>query len=175
MRTLNDRQREQDLADQDDRSLTSRSDKKRVRVAEETALKQLAARLLTLASKQLEQLDLSEPLLQAVFDGQRVTSPIAKRRAIRRIRAELRAGDAESIRDQLDVQAAPPVDAALVWRRRLLIEADTALAEFFQAHPDTDRQQLRQLIRETLKATHGSPQAARLEKRLLLVIRQAIQ
>src|SRR5690606_40270418 len=49
------------------------------------------------------------------------------------------------------------------WRERLLAEGDAALAELLDAHPDADRQKLRQLVRSALdeQARNKPPRAFR--------------
>ena len=55
------------------------------------------------------------------------------------------------------------------WRDRLIAEGDTALADLFDEHPNGDRQQLRQLLRNVQKeaATGNPPKSARLLYRYL--------
>src|SRR3546814_12176571 len=62
----------------------------------------------------------------------------------------------DAIRDALDAggesarQETALLHRAERWRERLLEEGDAALAELIEAHPSADRQQLRQLVRNTL-------------------------
>jgi ribosome-associated protein len=167
MRSLADREHERQLADADDRDLSSRTDARTVRVAEETALKELAKALVELKPKQLPRLDLPEDLLEAVRFGQAISSPIAFTRHIRVIRQHLRRiGRApiqarlEALREgRLPPASAPsktsesaPDTAVRRWLERIQSEGDAALEALFAEHPDADRQSLRQRVRELGKA-----------------------
>ena len=73
----------------------------------------------------------------------------------------------DAIRDALDAGGdAARRETALMhraetWRERLLAEGDEALSAFVEAHPDADRQRLRQLVRSTLEErTRNKPPRA---------------
>src|SRR3546814_1625670 len=85
----------------------------------------------------------------------------------------------DAIRDALDAggesarQETALLHRAERWRERLLEDGDAALAELIEAHPSTDRQQLRQLVRNTLderkrnKPPHAFRELFRAVKELL--------
>ena len=102
MRKLTDYLADQHKRDLDDRDLTSRSDLKKARKQAENALSELARALCDCSDKQFRRLELPESLEQAVLEARGIVSPSAKDRALRLVRRELRNGDAEAVRRQLD-------------------------------------------------------------------------
>ncbi len=119
----------------------------------------LAQRLAALAPAQLEKLPIPEPLLPHIADTRRITSRIARKRQTAFLAKQLRREDdqtLDAIRDALDAGGeAARIETALLhraegWRERLLEEGDAALAELLEAHPDADRQHLRQLVRNAI-------------------------
>jgi ribosome-associated protein len=134
---------------------TSRSQQRR----EALDVLALAQRLVALSPSQLAKLPIPEPLLPHIDDTQRITSHIARKRQMAFLAKQMRREDDEAldaIRDALDAGGeAARQEAALLhraedWRERLLEEGDEALAELLSQHPGADRQQLRQLVRNTL-------------------------
>jgi ribosome-associated protein len=120
----------------------------------------LAQRLATLSSTQLAKLPIPDALLPHIDDTQRITSHIARKRQMAFLAKQMRREDDETldaIRDALDAggesarQEAVLLHRAESWRERLLEEGDEALAELLAQHPSADRQQLRQLVRNTLE------------------------
>ena len=120
----------------------------------------LAQRLVALSSTQLAKLPIPEPLHPHIADTQRITSHIARKRQMAFLAKQMRREDDETldaIRDALDAggeaarQEAALLHRAEAWRDRLLEEGDEALAELLAQHPSADRQQLRQLVRNTLE------------------------
>ena len=71
---------------EDEAPIRSRTDDKRERVATETALAELAERLLGATPKVLALLELDEQTLQAVEDTRRIESAPARARALRHVR-----------------------------------------------------------------------------------------
>jgi len=120
----------------------------------------LAQRLTALSSTQLAKLPIPDALRPHIDDTQRITSHIARKRQMAFLAKQMRREDDETldaIRDALDAGGeAARQDAALLhraesWRERLLEDGDEALAELLAGHPSADRQQLRQLVRNTLE------------------------
>jgi ribosome-associated protein len=142
--------------EQDDRDLTSRSDLRKERKQSEQAHADLARALCDCTKKQFERLVLGDALHQVVTQARKIDSPSAKDRALRLVRRELRAGDADSVRQQLDALNGPKTPAAQgepeQWLQRMVTEGDNALATFALAYPLADRQRLRQLLIRTRKA-----------------------
>lgn len=119
----------------------------------------LGERLAGLTEAQLAKLPVPEDLLPHVREARRITSHIARKRQLAFLAKQMRREDDETldaIRDALEEkgEAARQETAAMhraeAWRERLLEEGDAALSELVDAHPDADRQQLRQLVRSAL-------------------------
>jgi ribosome-associated protein len=70
--------------------LTSRTDRRKERLAEEEALMSLAETLAGLSEQALARLDLPESVLDPVADARLVRSGAARNRALRLVRAALR-------------------------------------------------------------------------------------
>ncbi len=135
-----------------------------------------------LAEAQLEKVHVPAHLLPHFADLRRITAHGARKRQHAFVAKQMRREDDETlsaIRDALEAGGeAARQDTALLhraegWRERLLDEGDAALAELIEAHPAADRQQLRQLVRNTLdeRAKSNPPRAYR---ELFRVLRDAI-
>lgn len=132
----------------------------------------LGEKLARLSDAQLEKLPLPEALLPHIKEARRITSHIARKRQLAYLAKQMRREDdatLEAIRDALDAggEAARQETALLhraeTWRERLLDEGDPALGELLAAHPDADRQHLRQLVRNAMqeRAKNKPPHAYR--------------
>jgi ribosome-associated protein len=169
MRKLSDRLREQAKAEADDRDLTSRSDLRREQNERETQLKRLAVALVRLTPKQLERLQLEDPLLESITHAQALSNEKAKNRQIGVVRQHLRdePDDARELRERLEalkdglLPSLPPArapepnpanEAIDAWLERFIAEGDSAFEEFFGLYPEADRQQLRQGTRALARA-----------------------
>lgn len=120
----------------------------------------LAQRLVALDAGRLAKLPLPDSLAPHVAETRRITSHIARKRQLAFLAKQMRREDdhtLDAIRDALEAggEAARQETALLhraeAWRERLLDEGDAALAELLEAHPDADRQHLRQLVRNALE------------------------
>ncbi|MGV8931727.1 MAG: ribosome biogenesis factor YjgA [Luteimonas sp.] len=120
----------------------------------------LAQRLVVLSAVQLAKLPIPESLHPHIVDTQRITSHIARKRQMAFLAKQMRREDddtLDAVRDALDAGGeAARQDTALLhraesWRDRLVEEGDAALSELLEQHPGADRQQLRQLVRNTLE------------------------
>ena len=130
----------------------------------------LGERLATLTPTQLAKLPVPESLLPHIADTRRMTAHGARKRQVAFLAKQMRREDDEvldAIRDALDAGGdAARRETALMhraetWRERLLAEGDEALSAFVKAHPDADRQRLRQLVRSTLEErTRNKPPRA---------------
>jgi len=185
MRTLADRQREKAKADADDRDLESRTDRRRRDDAQETLLKGLATRLVAAKPAALARYGLDEELLAAIATARAIRSAPAYNRQINLVRQHLRAlgPEAESLARRMEAPgpagptAATPAAPTLrpevkSWCERLEQTGDAALEELLQSHPEADRQQLRQRMRELSRARdagHG-PSLRRAEARLCALL-----
>src|SRR5690606_32553388 len=143
---------------------------------------ELAQRLVALPPAQLAKLPVPEDLHPHIADTRRITSHIARKRQMAFLAKQMRREEDETldaIRDAIDAGSdAARQETALLhraerWRERLLEEGDAALAELIEAHPAADRQQLRQLVRNTLderkrnKPPHAFRELFRAVKELL--------
>jgi ribosome-associated protein len=132
--------------------IPSKSDLKR----ESEDLQKLGEDLLTLRADLYAKLDLPENLHQAIEDAKRITAHEGKRRQMQYIGKLMRKVDAEPIRAALDAQRMGSASETLAlheaeaWRDQLIAD-DEAFQTWVQAHPSTDTQQLRALIRQARK------------------------
>jgi len=155
---------------EDDENFVSKSQRKR----ESTALQDLGKELFELSRDQLKKMDLPEKLLDALLEAKRLTSREGIRRQMQYIGKVMRDVETEPIDQQLAVIrgesniAKAAFHALEDWRTRL-IENDQALNEWLELHPDTDVQQIRQLIRNARKeaAEAKPPKSSRALFRLL--------
>lgn len=130
---------------------------------ESTELQKLGEALLTLRADLLAGLDLPENLRTALDELRRISNFEGRRRQMQYVGKLMRALEPETlqaIRDALEQQRSGSAQQALAlhaaekWRDDL-IASDDALQPWLQAHPDTDVQQLRTLIRQARK--DGAP------------------
>jgi ribosome-associated protein len=142
----------------------------------------LANQLSGLSPVQLARLPVPEALLPHIAEARRITQHVAHKRQVAFLAKQMRREDdaaLAAIRDALDAGGeAARREAALLhraeaWRERLLAEGDAALAELLDAHPDADRQALRQLARNATeeRARNKPPRAYR---ELFRAIRDAL-
>lgn len=140
-------------------------------------LQALGAELVDLSAAHLERMTLPAELARAVHEARRIPSHEARRRQVQYIGKLMRRVDAEPIRAQLAaVHGGSAAERARHqrlehWRARLM-EDDGALTEFAAAHPASDLQQLRTLIRNARREQAGArpPRALR---ELFRVLREA--
>lgn len=132
----------------------------------------LAQALGVLAEPQLVKAQVPAHLLPHFAELRRITAHGARKRQHAYIAKQMRGEDdatLAAIRDALEAGGeAARQDTALLhraehWRERLLEGGDDALAELIGQHPDADRQQLRQLVRNALdeRARNKPPRAYR--------------
>jgi ribosome-associated protein len=140
-------------------------------------LQALGAELVGLSAAHLERMVLPAELAQAVRAARRIASHEARRRQVQYIGKLMRGIDAEPIREQLaaaqggSAQERARHQRLEHWRARLL-EDDDALTEFFQAHPASDLQQLRALIRNA-RREQAAARPPRAYRELFRVLREA--
>lgn len=126
---------------------------------ESAELQKLGESLLTLRADLMEGLELPDKLLDALDEVRRITNFEGRRRQMQYIGKLMRGLDEETLaatREALDTQRqgsakeSMALHEAETWRDQL-IEDDQALQRWLDAHPDTDSQQLRALIRQARK------------------------
>jgi ribosome-associated protein len=131
---------------------------------ESTELQKLGEDLLTLRAELFERLELPENLVSGLEDLKRITNFEGRRRQMQYVGKLMRGLEPEvlqSVRDALEEQRSGSAQQTLAlhaaekWRDDL-IASDDALPAWLQAHPDTDVQQLRALIRQARKDTAPS-------------------
>ncbi len=160
----------------DDREqIPSKSQQKR----EHHALQTLAESLIRLSARELEQIPLSDELRGAVKEASHLKRG-ALQRQVRYIAKLLALEDSKKVGDALErVRHGSREETARHhrierWRDRLLEEGQEALSEFLDVHPKTDRQQLRQLIRNALsERARGQPPKA--FRRLYALLREQVE
>jgi len=158
----------------DDGQRRSRTDSKRERVATETALAELAERLLTATPKVLAALQLDEMTLQAVADTRRIASAPARARALRHVRSFLRGADWLTVLRRLDALAGGISPSALsesdAARHAALLSAqgDPGLSRFLEEFPEGDRGRLRQLLQNVRRAPEAKREKARRQLEALI-------
>jgi ribosome-associated protein len=124
--------------------------------AESEELQKLGEELLTLRPELLSRLDLSESLRQALADAKTITAHEARRRQMQYIGKLMRKVDEEPIRALINEQRLGSASEKLAlhqaeqWRDDLVARED-AFGEWVNAHPATDTQQLRALVRQARK------------------------
>ena len=135
----------------------SRTDLKR----ESEEVQTLGNELLTLRDELFQRLQLPEKLVEALDDLRRITNFEGRRRQYQYVGKLMRQLDEEQLQavrqaleDQRRGSAADALDLhqAEQWRDEL-IASDEALQRWLDAHPTTDTQQLRALIRQARKDT----------------------
>lgn len=133
----------------------SKTDLKR----ESAELQKLGESLLTLRTDLMQSLSLPDKLLDALDALRRITNFEGRRRQVQFVGKLMRQLDGDTIaavREALAVQQQGSARETLAlhlaeqWRERLVAD-EAALAEWMAAHPSTDTQQLRALIRQARK------------------------
>ena len=145
--------------EQKGQDLSSKTDMKR----ESTELQKLGEDLLELRQDAMLQLvaqeHVPEALHEAIREAKKITNFEGKRRQMQfvgKLMRKLDENQVQAIRAALDVQHNGSAEETLAlhmaehWRDRLL-QDDAALADWLSAHPDTDSQQLRALVRQARK------------------------
>ncbi|HBR98459.1 MAG TPA: ribosome-associated protein [Gammaproteobacteria bacterium] len=118
---------------------------------------QLGRELVALSPDTLRQIPLDGDLETAITEAQQIRAHGALKRQLQFIAKLLRQRELDDIRqalDDLDQQSASAKAAfkrCEQWRDRLIDEEPGALEDFIRQWPETDRQQLRQLIRNAIK------------------------
>jgi ribosome-associated protein len=162
----------------------SRTDQKRKNRIQEETLERLTDDLVRLGEAKLAELELSEDLLDAVLEAQRIKSAPARNRQLRRIRALLRDEDASALRAALTALRESGTRNASVgdgernrrtesWMLRLLGEGSVGLEAFLSEFPQADRTHLRQLVRNVARATHE--RRVKAEERLRLALQSFLR
>jgi len=154
-----------DETEHDDSLPISKSRRKR----EAEALQALGEELTKLAPEQLTALPLPEKLREAVLEMRRIHQNSARKRQRQYIGRLMRELDPEPIRETVarlhnqHTEENVHFHRLEKWRDRLISEGDGAVEALLQEQPGADRQQLRQLIRNSQReqAANKPPRSAR--------------
>lgn len=153
----------------------SKSQRKR----DKHALQALAERLVSMTRGELLRLNLSEATWAAIEETPRIKDHRALGRHWKRIANLLEREDQQAVHALVDGAEARERERVARhhrlerWRERLITEGDGVLSEFIAGHPDTDRQQLRALVRAAQRDQgRGRSEAAR---RLLRFLRETLE
>jgi ribosome-associated protein len=126
---------------------------------ESAELQKLGEALLTLRGDLYERLDLPESLHTGLAELKRITNFEGRRRQsqyVGKLMRQLEPETLQSVRDALEEQRSGSAQQTLAlhaaekWRDDL-IASDDAVQAWIAAHPDTDTQQLRALVRQARK------------------------
>ena len=126
------------------------------------ALLELGRTLVELPEARLNALPLDADLRAAVELARRIHARSGRKRQIQYIGKLLRRGEPQPIIDALegfrqeDRRAARAFHQLEDWRERFIHEGDDAVGDWLAQYPDTDRQHLRQLIRQAQKDYHDN-------------------
>jgi ribosome-associated protein len=139
------------------------------------ALEALGEELAALAHDRLISLDLPEKLLSAIQEAQKLSHGSAKKRQRKFIGKLLRNTDVEPIQAKLAYykqQSALSIHEqhrVEQWRDKLIAGDAGAINELLESRPETDRQKIRQLVRDAKKelSVAAPPKSARLLFRYL--------
>jgi ribosome-associated protein len=158
----------------DNERIPSKSQQKR----EHHAFQALAESLIRLSLSELERIPLSDELRDAVKQASHLKRG-ALQRQVRYIAKRLATEDGKGVEEALErLRHGSREQTARHhrierWRDRLLNEGHEALSELLDAHPQIDRQQLRQLIRNALtERERGRPPKA--FRKLYALLRQQL-
>ena len=126
-------------------------------------LQDLGEAVVALPDDRLDGLAIDEPLRDAIREYKRTRSHEGKRRQMQYIGKLMRRADPEPLREAVAAMALGRAKDALAlheterWRSEL-IATDDALTRWTAAHPDSDLQQLRSLIRAARKDAAAVPE-----------------
>jgi ribosome-associated protein len=154
--------------------IQDKSKTQRKKEAEE--LQKLGEELTRLPRRQLERMALPDDLQKALLEAQSIKSNIAGRRQRQFIGVLMRNVDPESIRHALlQADEGDPVESEIeketrTWLDTLLTGDPADMEDFLRACPGTERQRLRQLLRNIKKseATGKSSKSINVLKQLIM-------
>ena len=163
---------------EDDWALPAGPSKSQIK-REHQALQALAERLTGMPRAELERLRLSEATWAAIEETDRIKDIRARGRHFKRIANLLQREDMHAVQVLMDQAESQEREATARhhrlerWRERLIAEGDDALSEFLDEYPQTDRQQLRALVRAARRdSERGRPEAPR---KLFRFLRQTVE
>jgi ribosome-associated protein len=164
------------MAKRDDTSSTEQTaPSKSQRRREALELKSLAATLIRLPPARLERIPLDPPLRAAIEDARGIRSNVARKRQLQFVAKLLRGSDPGPVYQGIaDIEGEARNANARhhrceAWRDRLIEQGDSALGQLVQRRGGSDRQAIRQLLRNAQResAAGKPPASARALFRLL--------
>ncbi len=132
-------------------------------------LQALGEALAALSDERLAATDMPESLRDAIDAFRRTRSHEGRRRQMQYVGKLMRGADEEALREAVAEATLGTARQALAlheterWRAELMAD-DDALTRWQQAHPETDTQQLRSLVRAARRDAAGLPAEARQPK-----------
>lgn len=132
-------------------------------------LQQLGEALAALSADALDAIDMPDALREAIAEHKRTKSHEGRRRQMQYVGKLMRGADAGALREAVaaatlgSAQSALALHEAERWRAELIAD-DEALGRWLAAHPDTDTQQLRSLVRAARRDAAGLAPEARQPK-----------
>jgi ribosome-associated protein len=129
-------------------------------------LQVLGQALTELPQERLDAAPLDEPLREAIETYRRTRSHEGRRRQMQLVGKLMRGADADALREVVAAAKLGSARETLAlhqaerWRAELIAD-DGALERWLAAHPDTDTQQLRSLVRAARRDTAGLAPEAR--------------
>jgi ribosome-associated protein len=153
------------MAYTDDETGISKTQRKR----ELAALRELGVKLLDFSEDSLRALALPERLLEAVLEGKRITSHVARKRQLHYIGKLMKEYDPAPVRAAVEAREHQHDTSTRTFheleslRERLLADGDDALPAVLAQYPRSDRARLRKLVRQARQeqATGQPPGAGR--------------
>ncbi|MZR64252.1 ribosome biogenesis factor YjgA [Alcanivorax sp. DP30] len=150
------------MTEYNDDQYTSKSEQKR----DDLALQELGQSLMELKQTEQQRLPLSDGLKKGLEEARRITSNEARRRHSLYIGRLVRESNSDQIEQALATLKDPFRQQRLSnWVDQIAAseqarDADTTLQQILEAYPHGDRQQLRNLTRNALKAKLSDPESA---------------
>lgn len=139
-------------------------EKSRTQIKQEaTELQKLGERLIALTNNQLLSIDIPKELTEAIIFSRSISTNKAKRRQKQYIGALMRQIDTEPLLKALKrIEGGVALnesqsDQAVLWQKELIKGEDAPIEIIIEAFPGTDRQKLRQLVRNARKEKASAP------------------
>ena len=157
------------MKDNDDAPFESKSKRKRMMLA----LQKMGAALLDLTPAQLEKIPLEQVLVDAITAAKSIKTHEGKRRQLQYIGRLMREVDPVPIQAALEKlesksrQSKADFHQIERWRDRLIAEDDQVIQSFLEQYPQTDRQHLRQLVRNAKKRANADTELFRYLRKMM--------
>ena len=129
-------------------------------------VQKLGQELAGLSAERLAAIDMPDALRAAIDELRRTRSHEGRRRQLQYVGKLMRSADEDGLREALAAATLGSARETLAlheaerWRAELIAD-DAALGRWLEAHPDTDSQHLRSLVRAARRDAAGLPPEAR--------------